>query len=54
MDRPAAMETDSGEASDSLLADSRSYQLEMFQESLRRNVIVAVSRRCHVYKEVNF
>ncbi|CAK7275411.1 Dicer-like protein 2 [Sporothrix epigloea] len=36
------MEADSDAADDALLADSRSYQLEMFQESLRRNVIVAI------------
>lgn len=30
------------EEDDTLLSASRSYQLEMFEESLRRNIIVAV------------
>ncbi|CAK7217450.1 Dicer-like protein 2 [Sporothrix bragantina] len=42
MASPTAMEIGSSEASDPLLAESRSYQLEMFQESMRRNVIVAM------------
>ena len=43
---PPAEEDDAqaGQAEDDIVVHARAYQVEMFEESLKRNIIVAVSR----------
>ena len=42
VDGRSTISPDGDEAADPLIAASRAYQLEMFEESMRRNIIVAM------------